>query len=182
MQQNTPGGHTGEPQPSDPGHRTHNTTHRAGTPVNKSQAAKDSAHTAHRAGTPMKRSQVAKDTAHAKQRTEGAHRRKGGKWPRTPHTQHNTASEDTGEREPGGPGHHTRNTTHRAGRPVNKSQGTEVTAHATQHTKQAQGQQEPSVPGHGTHNTMRQASRPVTRSQVAQDTAHATQHTDRAHW
>ena len=54
MQHNTQSGHTGEQEPSDPGHRTRNTTHRAGTLVN--------------------RSQVAQDTAHAKQGTERAHR------------------------------------------------------------------------------------------------------------
>ena len=47
-------GHTGEQEPSGPGHRTRNTTPRAGTPVN--------------------RSQVAQDTAHATQHTERAHR------------------------------------------------------------------------------------------------------------
>ena len=36
--------------------------------------AKDTAHTAHRAGTPVNRSQVAKDTAHTTQHTEQAHR------------------------------------------------------------------------------------------------------------
>ena len=54
MQNNTPSGHSGEQEPGGPGHRTRNTTHRAGTPVN--------------------RSQVAQDTAHAKQHTERAHR------------------------------------------------------------------------------------------------------------
>ena len=52
-QHNTQRGHTGEQDQSAPGHRTHNTTHRAGTPVN--------------------RSQVARDTAQAKQQTEHAH-------------------------------------------------------------------------------------------------------------
>ena len=51
---NAPSGHTGEQEPSGPRHRTRHTTHRAGTPVN--------------------RSQVAQDTAQAKQRTERAHR------------------------------------------------------------------------------------------------------------
>ena len=49
---NTPSGHTGEQEPSGPGHRTSKATHRA--------------------RTPLKRSQVAQDTAHAKQRTERA--------------------------------------------------------------------------------------------------------------
>ena len=48
-QHNKPSGHTGEEEPSGPGHRTHNTMHGASTPVN--------------------RSKVALDTAHAKQRT-----------------------------------------------------------------------------------------------------------------
>ena len=54
MQHNTPSGHTDEQEPSGPGHRTHKATRRAGTPVN--------------------RSKVAQDTAQAKQRTEQAHR------------------------------------------------------------------------------------------------------------
>ena len=55
---NDPGQHfhrrTGEQEPSGPGHRRHNTTNHAGTPVNTSE--------------------VAQDTAQAKQRTERAHR------------------------------------------------------------------------------------------------------------
>ena len=51
---NTQSGHTGEQEPSGPGHRTRNTTNRAGTPVNSSQ--------------------VAQDPAHATQHTERAHR------------------------------------------------------------------------------------------------------------
>ena len=96
MQHNAPSGHTGEQEPSGPGHRTSKATHRAGTLVNRSQVAQDTAHTdstlsghtveqeptgpghrtrkaTHRAGTPVNRSQVAQDTAQAKQRTERAH-------------------------------------------------------------------------------------------------------------
>ena len=36
--------------------------------------AKDSAHTAHQAGTPVNRSQVANDSAHATQHTERVHK------------------------------------------------------------------------------------------------------------
>ena len=36
---NTPSGHTGEQGPSGPGHRTSESTHQAGTPVNRSQVA-----------------------------------------------------------------------------------------------------------------------------------------------
>ena len=43
-QHNTPRAHTGEQEPSGPGHRTPNTTHRAGTPVNRSELAQDTAH------------------------------------------------------------------------------------------------------------------------------------------
>ena len=50
---NAPSGHTGEQEPSGPGHLTSKTTHRAGTLVNTSQ--------------------VAQDTAHAKQHAEQAH-------------------------------------------------------------------------------------------------------------
>ena len=46
-------------------------------------------------------------------------------------------SENTGEQEPSGPGHRTRNTTHRAGTPVNRSQEAQDTAHAKQHTERA---------------------------------------------
>ena len=51
-QSNAPSGRTGEQEPSGPGHRRRNTTNSAGTPMN--------------------RSRVAEDTAHAKQRTEQA--------------------------------------------------------------------------------------------------------------
>ena len=72
-QHNTPSGHTGEQEPSGqrhrthskpsvqtgqqdssgPGHRARNTTHRASTPVNRSQEAKDTAHaTQHTKRTP----------------------------------------------------------------------------------------------------------------------------------
>ena len=51
---NTPSGHTGEEEPSGPGHHTRKAAQRAGTPVN--------------------RSQVARDTAQAQQHTERAHR------------------------------------------------------------------------------------------------------------
>ena len=37
------GTHTGKQEPRGPGHRTSNTTHRAGTPVNRSQLAQDTA-------------------------------------------------------------------------------------------------------------------------------------------
>ena len=53
-QHNKPSENTGEQEPSGPGHRTHRTTHRTRTPVN--------------------RSQVAQEAAHATQRTEWAHR------------------------------------------------------------------------------------------------------------
>ena len=59
------------------------------------------------------------------------------KWPRTPHTQHNTPSGHTVEQEPSGPGHRTRKTTHRAGTPVNESQVAQDTAHATQPAERA---------------------------------------------
>ena len=42
---NTPSGHTGEQEPSGPKHRTSKATDGAGTPVNKSQVAQDTAHT-----------------------------------------------------------------------------------------------------------------------------------------
>ena len=50
---------------------------------------------------------------------------------RTAHSAH------TGEREPSGPGHRTRNTTHRASTPVNRSQVAQDTADATQQTARA---------------------------------------------
>ena len=53
-QYNAPSGNTSEQVPRGPGQRALNTTHRAGTTVN--------------------RSQVAQDNAHATQRTERAHR------------------------------------------------------------------------------------------------------------
>ena len=44
-QHSTPSGHTGEQEPSGPGHGKHKATHGAGTPVNRSQVAQDTAHT-----------------------------------------------------------------------------------------------------------------------------------------
>ena len=117
MQHNTPSGHTGEQEPSGPGHHTRNTTNHAGKRVN--------------------RSQVAQDTAQAKQHTDRAHRWTGAKWPWTPHTQHNKPRGHNGEQEPSGAGHHTRKATHRAGTPVNRSQVALDTAHAKQRTERA---------------------------------------------
>ena len=63
------------------------------------------------------------------------------------HTQNSTPSEHTGEQEPGAPGHRTRvrcgpgrrtrETTHRAGTPVNRSQEAQDIAHAKQHAERA---------------------------------------------
>ena len=80
---------------------------------------------------------MAQDTAYAKQRTERAHRWTEAKWPRTPHTQHNTPSGHNGEQEPSGPGHRPHKATHRAGTPVNRSQVVRDTAPAKQHTERA---------------------------------------------
>ena len=55
----------------------------------------------------------------------------------TAHLQHNAASEHTGEQEPSGPGHRTRNTTHQAGTLVNKSQVAKDTADKRQHRERA---------------------------------------------
>ena len=72
---NTPSRHPGEQEPSGPGHRTRKATHRACTPVNRSQVAQDTADTDNtHAGTPVNRSKVAQDTEHARQSTERAHR------------------------------------------------------------------------------------------------------------
>ena len=51
--------------------------------------------------------------------------------------QNNTPSGHTGEQDPGGPGHRTRETTHGAGTPVNRSQEAQATAHPTQDTERA---------------------------------------------
>ena len=53
MQHNATSEHTGEQEPSRPGHRARNTTHQASQLMN--------------------RSQVAQDTAHATERTERGH-------------------------------------------------------------------------------------------------------------
>ena len=103
---------------------------------------------------------MAQDTAHPTQHTERAKRSTGAKWPRTQHGQSNTPSGHTGEQEPSGPGHRTRNTTHLADTPVNGSQVAQDTAQATAKD--------------GTRT-------PMNRSQVAQDIAQATQHTERVH-
>ena len=114
---NTPSEHSVEQEPSGPGKCARNTGHRAGTPVN--------------------RSQVAQDTAHAAQSTERAQWLTGANWPRTPHTQQNAPGGHTGEQEPTGLGHRTRSTKHRASTPVNKRQVTQDTAHARQRTERA---------------------------------------------
>ena len=80
---------------------------------------------------------MAQDTAHATQQTTRAHRLTGAKWPRTPHTQSNAPSGHTGEQEPSGPGHRTRNTTNHAGTLLNGSQVAQDTAHAKQRTERA---------------------------------------------
>ena len=80
---------------------------------------------------------MGQDTAQEKQRTERAHRRTGAKWPRTPHTQHNTQGGHTGEQEPSGPGHRTCNATNHAGALVDRSQVAKDSADAKQRTKRA---------------------------------------------
>ena len=75
---------------------------------------------------------MAQHTAHVTQHIERAHQCTGANWPRTPHTQHNAPGEHTIEQEPSGPGYGTRNTTHRASTPVNRSQVAQDTAHVTQ--------------------------------------------------
>ena len=129
-QHNTPSVHTAGQEPSGPGHCTCKTTHRAGTTLN--------------------RSQVAQDTAHTAQHTERAHWCTGAKWPRTPPTQHNAPSLHTGEqepsaiktprtqdnapsghqgeKEPNGPGHRTHSTSHGPCAQVNRSQVAHETA------------------------------------------------------
>ena len=92
IDRSTPSMHIVELEPSGQGHRTRNTTHRAGTLVNRSkwqktpntkhntpsmhtgergQVANDTAHTAHRTCTPVNRSQVAKDITHTTQPPSG---------------------------------------------------------------------------------------------------------------
>ena len=100
--------HSARSEPSGPGHRTRDTTHRAGKSVN--------------------RSHIAQEIADTTQNTDPTHRGTGAKSPRTPHTQHNTPSGHTGEQERNCPGHRTRDTTHRAGSPVNRSQVAQDTA------------------------------------------------------
>ena len=177
MQQNTPRGHNSEQEPC--GHRRRNTTQPAGTPVNRSQVAKDTSHTAKHAGTPLSGSQVAEDTARTTQYTEQA----------TPVNRSRVAKDAA-------------HTARRACTPVNRSQEAKDTGHARQHTERAHwgigakgpraphtqhterytDSKEPSGQRHRTHNTTDRAGTPVNRSQVATETARATQHTQRAHW
>ena len=81
---------------------------------------------------------MAQGAAHATPSTQRAHQGTGAKRRRTTHTQHNAPSEHTDEQEPSGPGHGTRNTTQRAGTPVNSSRVAEDNANTTQHTELAQ--------------------------------------------
>ena len=143
-QHNTRSGHTGEQEPSGPGHRKRNTTHRAGTPQDRSQGAQD--------------------TAHQIQHTEQAHMLTGAKGPKIPYTQHNKPIGHTGEQEPTGPRHRTRNTTNRAGTPVKRSQGAQDTAHPRSTPSGHTSEQEPRGQGHGTRNTRHGAGTPVTRA------------------
>ena len=92
----------------------------------------------------------------------------------------NTPSGHNGEQEPIGLVHRTRNTSHRAGTPVNRSQVGQDTAHTGNAPSAHIGEQEPSGPGHRTSKTTQRAGTPVNRSQVAQNTAHAKQGTQRA--
>ena len=57
----------------------------------------------------------------------------------TAHTQRSAAGERTGEQEPRGPGHRTRNTTQRASALVNRSQVAQDTAYRTKHKERARG-------------------------------------------
>ena len=79
------------------------------------------------------------------------------------------------------PGNRTRNTTHRAGTPVNRSQVAQDTARKHNTPSGHTGEQDPSGPGHRTRNTTHGAGTPVNRGQVAKDTARKTQQTRRAH-
>ena len=91
-----------------------------------------------RVSAPQQRPAQAAPHAQPKaQHTEQAHRCTRAKRPRTPYTQHNPLSGRTGEQEPSGPGHRTRNTTHRAGALVNMSQVARDTAQAKQRTERA---------------------------------------------
>ena len=82
----------------------------------------------------------------------------------TAHAPHNARSKHTGEQEARGPGHRTRDKTHRVGTPVTGSQVAQDTAHGTQ-----------------TRDTTRRTGTQVNRSQVAQDTSHTTQSTEPTH-
>ena len=55
--------------------------------------------------------------------------------PTAPHMQHKAPRQHTGEHEPIGPGYRTRETTHRGGRQVNRSQVAQDTAHTKENTE-----------------------------------------------
>ena len=77
MRHNQPSRHSGEQEPGGPRQRTHNTTHGAGTLVNRSQVAKDTAHTERNAPSEHTGEQEPGGPGHrtrATQRTEQAHR------------------------------------------------------------------------------------------------------------
>ena len=125
--------HTGEQDSRGPGHRTHDTAHRGRH--NGEQEPSGPGHSARnntqRACTPVNRDQAAQDTAPATPHTERARRRAGAGRPRKRCTQHHTQGVHSGEQEPGGPGRRKRNTTHGASTPVSRSQGPQDTEHAT---------------------------------------------------
>ena len=99
---------------------------------------------------------MAQDAADAPPSSERAHQCRGAKWPGTPQKQHNTPSRHTGEQEPGGPGHRTHNTTHRAGTAVNRSQEAKDTANTQRNApSEHTGEHEPRGPGHRTRAPQR---------------------------
>ena len=95
--------------------------------------------------------------------------------------QHNTPREHTDEQEPSGPGHRTRDRTHRAGTLVSRIQVAQDTAQQHSTPSVRTGEQEPTGPGHRTCDTSHRRRTPVNRSQVAQDTAHVTERTEGTH-
>ena len=128
--------------PALPATNSHRTDGRVSAPQLRPADATHS--TTHRASTPMDRSQVAQDTA---PHTGRAHRSTRAKEPRTPHTQDNTPSGHTGEQEPRGPGHRTSKTTHQAGTPVNRGQVSQDSANTRKAPSGHIGEAEPSGPG-----------------------------------
>ena len=146
---------------------------------------------------PTRGKHTKKETKKTERREQGRTRADAQKRNTPQHTTQSITHLHTGEQAPSGQGHRTRNTTHQACTPVNRSQVAQDVEYTTKNTERADrrtgakwprtlhrqqntpslhtGEQGPIGQGHRTHSTSPNCSK------VVKDTAHATAHTERAH-